>query len=83
MYNVKFSNGKTMSFSSKDNLLQYISKNWSVQAYQIVIKDKQISLVGKLGSVFAVIGIIEWKFKILNKMSKTKVVYKDEKFFVN
>ena len=58
MYNVKFSNGKIMSFSSKDNLLQYISKNWSVQAYQIVIKDKQISLVGKLGSVFAVIGII-------------------------
>lgn len=59
MYNVKFSNGKIMSFSSKDNLLQYISKNWSVQLYQIVIKDKQISLVGKLGSVFAVIGIIE------------------------
>ena len=59
MYNVKFSNGKTMSFSSKDNLLQYISKNWSVQTYQIFIKDKQISLVGKLGSVFAVIGIIE------------------------
>ena len=59
MYNVKFSNGKIMSFSSKDNLLQYISENWSVQLYQIVIKDKQISLVGKLGSVFAVIGIIE------------------------
>ena len=59
MYNVKFSNGKIMSFSSKDNLLQYISENWSVQAYQIVIKDKHISLVGKLGSVFAVIGIIE------------------------
>ena len=59
MYNVKFSNGKIMSFSSKDNLLQYISENWSVQKYQIVIKDKYISLVGKLGSVFAVIGIIE------------------------
>ena len=59
MYNVKFSNGKIMSFSSKDNLLQYISENWSVQAYQILIKDKQISLVGKLGSVFAVIGIKE------------------------
>lgn len=59
MYNVKFSNGKIMSFSSKDNLLQYISKNWGVQKYQIVIKDKYISLVGKLGSVFAVIGIIE------------------------
>ena len=59
MYNVKFSNGKIMSFSSKDNLLQYISENWSVQAYQIVIKDKHISLVGKLGNVFAVVGIIE------------------------
>lgn len=59
MYNVKFSNGKIMAFSSKDNLLQYISKNWGVQKYQIVIKDKYISLVGKLGSVFAVIGIIE------------------------
>lgn len=59
MYNVKFSNGKIMSFSSKDNLLQYISKNWGVQAHQIIIKDKYISLVGKLGSVFAVIGIIK------------------------
>ena len=59
MFKAKFSNGKIMSFSSKDNLLQYISKNWGVQTHQIVIKDKQISLVGKLGSVFAVIGIIE------------------------
>ena len=59
MFKVKFSNGKIMSFSSKDNLLQYISKNWSVQAYQIVIKGKQISITNKLGSVFAVIGIIE------------------------
>ena len=63
MYNVKFSNGKIMSFSSKNNLLQYISKNWSVQAYQIVIKDKQISITNKLGRVFAVIGIVEQKFK--------------------
>lgn len=59
MFKAKFSNGKIMSFSSKDNLLQYISENWGVQVYQIVIKDKHISLVGKLGSVFAVIGIIE------------------------
>lgn len=59
MYSVKFSNGKIMSFSSKDNLLQYVSENWSVKTYQIVIKDKHISLVGKLGNVFAVIGIIE------------------------
>ena len=59
MLKAKFSNGKIMSFSSKDNLLQYISENWDVQTYQIVNKDKYISLVGKLGSVFAVIGIIE------------------------
>ena len=59
MFKAKFSNGKIMSFSSKDNLLQYISENWGVQTYQIVIKDKYISLVGKLGSVFAIIGIIE------------------------
>ena len=59
MFKAKFSNGKIMSFSSKDNLLQYISENWGVQKYQIVIKDKYISLVGKLGSVFAVIGIIK------------------------
>lgn len=59
MFKVKFSNGKIMSFSSKDNLLQYISENWCVQTYQIVIKDKHISLVGKLGSVFAAIGKIE------------------------
>ena len=59
MYKVKFSNGKIMSFSSKDNLLQYISKNWGVQVHQIIIKDKYISLSGKLGSVFAVIGTIE------------------------
>ena len=59
MFKAKFSNGKIMSFLSKDNLLQYISKNWGVQAHQIVIKDKYISLVGKLGSVFAIIGIIE------------------------
>ena len=59
MFKVKFSNGKIMSFSSKDNLLQYISKNWGVQVHQIIIKDKYISLSGKLGSVFAVIGTIE------------------------
>ena len=54
MFKAKFSNGKIMSFSSKDNLLQYISENWGVQTYQIVIKDKHISLVGKLGRMFAV-----------------------------
>ena len=60
MYNVKFSNGKIMSFSSKDNLLQYISENWGVQTYQIVIiENKNIFLTNKLGSAFAAIGTIE------------------------
>lgn len=59
MYNVKFSNGKIMSFSSKDKILQYVSKNWDVQKYQIIIKDKHISLVGKFGSMFAIVGKIE------------------------
>lgn len=59
MCKVKFSNSKIMSFSSKDEILQYISENWDVQIYQIVIKDKYISLKDKLGSVFSVIGTIE------------------------
>ena len=59
MYKVKFSNGKIMSFSSKDELLYYVSNNWGVQMYQIAIKDKRIFLVDKLGSVFAIIGVIE------------------------
>ena len=59
MFKVKFSNNEIMSFSSKDDILYYVSENWGVQLYQIVIECKQISLVGKLGSVFAVIGTIE------------------------
>ena len=59
MCKVKFSNSKIMSFSSKDEILQYISENWDVQTYQIVIKDKYISLKDKLGSVFSIIGTIE------------------------
>ena len=59
MYKVKFSNGKIMSFSSKDELLLYVSNNWGVQMRQIVIKDKRISLVDKLGNVFVVIGVID------------------------
>lgn len=61
MFKVKFSNNEIMSFSSKDDILYYVSENWGVQPYQIVIEDKQISLVSKLGSVFAVIGTIELK----------------------
>ena len=52
-----------MSFSSKDDILQYISENWGIETYQIVVKDKQISITNKLGSVFAIIGTIEYKFK--------------------
>lgn len=59
MYKVKFSNGKIMSFSSKNELLLYVSNNWGVQMRQILIKDKRISLVDKLGNVFVVIGVID------------------------
>ena len=59
MYKVKFSNGKIMPFSSKNELLLYVSNNWGVQMRQIVIKDKRISLVDKLGNVFVVIGVID------------------------
>lgn len=59
MYKVKFSNGKIMSFSTKNKLLVYVSNNWGVQMHQIDIKDKRISLVDKLGNVFVVIGVIE------------------------
>ena len=59
MYKVKFSNGEIITFISKDKILQYVSENWGVQKYQIIIKDKHISLVSKFGSVFAIIGKIE------------------------
>ena len=59
MYKVKFSNKESIIFSSKDELLQYISENWDIQKYQIDIKGKHISIINKLGNVFAIIGIIE------------------------
>lgn len=59
MFKIKLSNGEIVTFTSKDEILQYISENWDVQTYQIVIKDKYISLKDKLGSVFSVIGTIE------------------------
>lgn len=59
MYNVKFSNGEIITFISKDKILKYVSENWGVQKYQIIIKDKHIYLVEKFGSVFAIIGKIE------------------------
>ena len=48
-----------MSFSSKDDILYYVSENWGVQPYQIVIVNKNIFLTNKFGSVFAAIGTIE------------------------
>ena len=59
MYKVKFSNNEIMSFSSKDDILYYVSENWGVQLYQIVIVNKNIFLTNKLGSTFAAIGTIE------------------------
>lgn len=59
MYKVKFSNKESITFSSKDELLQYISEKWDIQKYQIVIKDNYISITSKLGNVCAIIGIIE------------------------
>ena len=60
MYKVKFSNNEIMSFSSKDDILYYVSENWGVQLYQIVIiENNNIFLTNKFGSVFAAIGTIE------------------------
>lgn len=59
MYKVKFSNNEIMSFSSKDDILHYVSENWGIQLYQIVIGNKNIFLTNKFGSVFAAIGTIE------------------------
>lgn len=59
MFKVKFSNNEILSFSSKDDILHYVSENWGVQTNQIVIEGKQISLVGKLGGVFAIIGTLK------------------------
>ena len=59
MYKVKFSNKENITFSSKDELLQYIFENWDVQKYQIDIKDKRISITNKLGNMCAIIGTIE------------------------
>ena len=59
MYKVKFSNKESITFSSKDELLQYISENWNIQKYQIDIKDKYISITSKLRNMCAIIGIIE------------------------
>ena len=56
MIEAKFTN-KMINFSSKENLLQYISKNWNIQQYQIVLDEKHIKLTNKFGDTFAIIGI--------------------------
>ena len=59
MYKVKFSNKESITFSSKNELLQYISENWNVQKYQINIKDNYIFITSKLGNMCTIIGTIE------------------------
>ena len=59
MYKVKFLNKENITFSSKDELLQYISEKWDIQKYQIDIKDNHISITSKLGNVCAIIGVIK------------------------
>lgn len=56
MIKVEFTN-RTINFSSKENLLQYISKNWNIQRYQIVLDEKHIKLTDKFADTFAIIGI--------------------------
>lgn len=56
MIEAKFKN-KTVNFLSKEDLLQYISKNWNIQRYQIVLDEKHIKLTDKFGDTFAIIGI--------------------------
>ena len=56
MIEAKFTN-KIVNFSSKEDLLQYISKNWNIQQYQIVLDEKHIKLTNKFGDTFAIIGI--------------------------
>ena len=56
MIKVEFTN-RTINFSSKEDLLQYISKNWNIQHYQIVLDENHIKLTNKFGDTFAIIGI--------------------------
>ena len=56
MIEAKFTN-KIVNFSSKEDLLQYISKNWNIQRYQIVLDEKHIQLTNKFGETFAIIGV--------------------------
>ena len=43
MFKIKLSNGEIVTFTSKDELLNYVSNKWSVQKYQVIIEDNYIS----------------------------------------
>ena len=59
MFKIKLSNGEIATFTSKDELLNYVSNKWSVQKYQVIIEDNYIYLTTKLGNIFAAIRLIE------------------------
>ena len=59
MFKIKLSNGEIVTFTSKDEILQYASDKWSVQKYQVIIEDNYIYLTTKLGNIFAAIRLIE------------------------
>lgn len=59
MFKIKLSNGEIVTFTSKDELLNYVSNKWSVQKYQVIIEDNYIYLTTKLGNIFAAIRLIE------------------------
>ena len=59
MFKIKLSNGEIVTFTSKDELLKYVSNKWSVQKYQVIIEDNYIYLTTKLGNIFAAIKLIE------------------------
>ena len=59
MFKIKLPNGEIVTFTSKDELLNYVSNKWSVQKYQVIIEDNYIYLTTKLGNIFAAIRLIE------------------------
>lgn len=59
MFKIKLSNSEIVTFTSKDELLNYVSNKWSVQKYQVIIEDNYIYLTTKLGNIFAAIRLIE------------------------
>ena len=59
MFKIKLSNGEIVTFTSKDELLNYVSNKWSVQKYQVIIEDNYIYLTTKFGNIFAAIRLIQ------------------------